>query len=160
MSDHDAIRGALALLVPPSADDAEWQDVLARADRHVETRRRRLYALVATGGLAIAVALALAVAPPWHGGPSLLDRAAAILSPTGASPLPGRDASREAASRGHSGRTDAASASPTGREGLDRGQAGRQDPPDGFWGKSRGAADSPPLADHIPPGVRMMRQSM
>jgi hypothetical protein len=80
MTDHDPIRGALALLVPPSPDDTEWDDVLARAGRHGNARRR-MVALVVP--VTLGVAVALAVVAPWRGAPALLDRAsAAILSPT------------------------------------------------------------------------------
>jgi hypothetical protein len=81
VTDHDPIRGALAVLVPASPEEGEWDDVLVRAGRHHARWRRRVF--VFATAVALGVAVALAVAAPWRSGPSLLDRAsAAILSPT------------------------------------------------------------------------------
>jgi hypothetical protein len=86
VSDHD-VTDVLERLVGNIGDEvAHWDDVLERAAVPVRRRSRwrspSRYLLVGAAA-AVAAVVALAVAEPWHGGPSILDRAAAaILTPS------------------------------------------------------------------------------
>ena len=85
MSDRD-VTDVLDRLVGNVDDEvADWEDVLERAAEPVRKRwswRPRPRYLLAGAGVVVAAVVALTIAEPWHGGPSIVDRAAAaILTP-------------------------------------------------------------------------------
>ena len=93
MNDRD-IRSVLDRLVDTLDDEVgDWRDVLERSDKRDHapepSRPRRWrpmrprWAFVLVGTTVVVAALALTVAAPWRGGPTILERAAAaILAPT------------------------------------------------------------------------------
>jgi len=85
VNDRD-VTDVLELLVGNVEDEIDdWDDVVERAAAPVRTRpssRPRRQYLLGGAAVAVAVVVALVVAEPWRGGPSILDRAAAaILTP-------------------------------------------------------------------------------
>jgi hypothetical protein len=85
VNDSD-ITDVLDRLVGDVDEVADWDDVTRRAAEPARRRRswrsRRRYVL-AGAAVVVAVTVALTVAAPWSGGPSILDRAAAgILTPS------------------------------------------------------------------------------
>jgi len=86
VSDRDVTDVLERLVGSVGHDVADWDDVLERAAapvrRRLSWRSRRRY-LLAGAAFAAAAVVALVVAEPWKGGPSILDRAAAaILTPS------------------------------------------------------------------------------
>ena len=84
MIDEPLLRLALDELVPPSDEIAEWDDVLARSaapGRRTWAPTRRI--LVAAACAAVALG-AFAIAGPWRAGSSIVDRAAAAITPPSA----------------------------------------------------------------------------
>jgi len=85
VSDRD-VTDVLDRLVGNVDDEvADWEDVLERAAEPVRRRwswRPRPRYLLAGAGVVVAAVVALTIAEPWQGGPSIVDRAAAaILTP-------------------------------------------------------------------------------
>lgn len=86
MTDRDAVLGeVLDRLAPPlAAYELDWQDVLERADTRRSRRvwrRPRPLSIMLAAVVSGAVVLALTVTTPWSGGPSVVDRARAALTP-------------------------------------------------------------------------------
>jgi hypothetical protein len=85
----EAIHESLERLVPPQREQAEWEDVLDRlqhpAVQTLKTKPRRASTwrkrLVPTVALVAAVALLpLLATAPWHGGPSVIEKASAAIT--------------------------------------------------------------------------------
>lgn len=84
----DRVHESLDRLVPARAEQPDWEDVLMRlqppaaAVRSLSTaRRRRSWWLVPIAAAAAASAAALLLAAPWTGGPSIVAKASAAISP-------------------------------------------------------------------------------
>lgn len=73
MTDEPVLREALEAHLPASEEPAEWEDVLRRAA--VAPRagsRRKVWALSAVAGAAVAATVAVVLAAPWQRGPAAL----------------------------------------------------------------------------------------
>jgi hypothetical protein len=77
---HDDIHVVLDRLIEiPDNEVGDWNDVLARAPVPTRRRRPRRTAIVLLAAGIVAAVLALTVASPWRGGPTILSRAAAAI---------------------------------------------------------------------------------
>jgi hypothetical protein len=94
----ERVRQLLEQFEPRTAEDPEWEDVLARLETPVaqagRRRLRRAAAVLAIG--AAAAAAALTITAPWRDGPSILERAgAAIRGPSASEVLSMRFRTRQ-----------------------------------------------------------------